>query len=100
MDTEDGVCYIVVHVVPNTDDPTCKSDLPLGFSQGKLLLVWEAFCSVLQDDGSNSEVIRPLVLDIFCSCYGENIATTDLIRLGILIISHTWGDEPGCSSCM
>ena len=44
---EDGVHSIVLHVGPNTGDLTHKSDLDLGFAQGKILLVLEAFCTVL-----------------------------------------------------
>ena len=60
----------IPYVVPNPGDPTCKSDLALGFFQGKLLLVREAFRAVLHNGGSAAEVIRPPGLDGIHYRYG------------------------------
>ena len=46
---EDGEHYIFLHEGPNLGNPTHKSDISLRFIQGKLLIVWEAFCAVIRD---------------------------------------------------
>ena len=49
---EYSVHSVVFHVGPNSSDTNCKSDIALGFVQGKLLLIREEFHAVLSDDGS------------------------------------------------
>ena len=56
---EEGVRSVVFRVGYNPADPTCNSDLALGFVQVNLLLVREAFRAVICDDGSAAGVIRP-----------------------------------------
>ena len=90
---EDGVHSVVFHVVPNPDDPTRKSDLALGFSQGNILLIQEAFCAVLCNDRSVVEFIRPPILDGIYSREREKIASTNPINIGNMTTTHTWGDD-------
>ena len=49
---EAGIHYIVFHVGKNSGDPTLKSNLVLGFVQGNIFLIQEAFRAVTRDDGS------------------------------------------------
>ena len=67
---EDGDHYIVLHEGLNLVNPTHNSDIALIFIQGKLLIVWEAFCAVIHDYGGNAEVTRPTGLDRLRSCGG------------------------------
>ena len=96
LDTEDGVHSVVLRLGPNTGNTTCKSDLAPGLVQGNIFLVLEAFCVVLRDDGSAGGVIRPPGLDIFFSCGGGNISTTDPIRIIFLDTTRAWGSSCSC----
>ena len=78
---------------PHPVNPTRKSGLALGFFQGRLLLVWEAFHAVPHNDGGTAEVIRPPGLDRLRSCDRESIATTNPIHIRILTVTHAWGDD-------
>ena len=48
---------------PYPGDQTRKSDLALGFVQGKIFLICETPPEVLRDGGSAMKVIRPPGLD-------------------------------------
>ena len=93
---EDSVHSIVLHVGPNPGNPSRKSDLALGFFQGKIFLVHEAFHAVLCDGGSAAKVIRPPDLyGLFCFD-GESIATTNPTRLVIMTTNHACGSIHSC----
>ena len=93
----DDIHSIVLHVGPNPGNITRKSDLDIGFFQGKLLLIQEALCEVLRNYGSTAEVIGPVGLDGLSSCGREKSSTTNQIRLGILTNTHVWGNDRGCT---
>ena len=98
VDTEDSVHSIVLHGGTNPGNPTHKSNIALGFVQGKLLLLWEEFRAVLRDDVSTAEVIRSPGLDRLHYRDREKIATNDPIPLRIMTTTHTWGDDHGRAS--
>ena len=68
---EDGLHSVVFHLGTNPGDPTCKNDIALGFFQGKILLIREAFRAVLRNYGSTAEDIRPLAMNGIFSIDGK-----------------------------